>query len=125
MVSRTIEIRAMLKGIIEKCGCKAYYARANKNTAYPYAVFDFETTDISDNTKREIEVTIDIWDKSDDSLTVEMLADKIIHSVNGKSLFPNGESLRIYGVRKRSLLDEDVALKRRQIECSVIYFEKE
>ena len=125
MVSRTLEIRTILKGIIEECGCKAYYERANKNTVYPYAVFEFETTDISDNVKREIELTIDIWDKSDDSLTVETLADEIIHSVNYKFLFPNGESLRIYGVRKRSLPDEDVALKRRQIECSVIYFEKE
>lgn len=123
MVSRTLEIRTILKGIIEECGYKSYYERANKNVLYPYVVFDFETTDISDNAKREIEVTIDIWDKSGDSLTVETIADEIIHAINYKFLFPSGGSLRIYGMRKRSLPDEDATLKRRQIECSIIYFD--
>lgn len=123
MVSRTLEIRTILKAIIEECGCKAYYERANKNVLYPYAVFEFETTDISDIAKREIEVTINIWDKSDDSHIVEELADKVIHLINRNLLFPSGESLRIYGMAKRSLPDEDRTLKRRQIECSIIYFE--
>lgn len=125
MVSKTLEIRTILKGLIEECGCKAYYERANKNVLYPYTVFEFDTTNISDNVKREMEVTINIWDKSDDSVAIEMLADDIIYAINHKLLFPSGESLRIYGVRKRSLPDEDITLKRRQIECSIIYFEKE
>lgn len=125
IVSKTLEIRKCVKQIIEECGCKAYYEKANKVVAFPYAVFEFETTIISDNVKREIEVTIDIWDKSESSVAVEELADKISQSINYKLLFPSGESLRLYGVRKRSLPDEDESLRRRQIECSIIYFEKE
>lgn len=124
MVSRTIEIRTLFKGIIEECGCKAYYERANKNILYPYAVFVFESANIMDLSKREIDVVIDVWDKSDDSSVVEDLADEIVNTINHKLLFPKEiPSLRIYGVKKRSLPDDDVTLKRRQIECSIVYFD--
>lgn len=125
MVSKTLEIRKCIKQIIEECGCKAYYEVAHKAVTFPYAVFEFNMMDISDNVKRELEVTIDIWDKSESSVEIEELADKISQSFNYKLLFPSGESLRLYGVRKRSLPDEDESLRRRQIECSIIYFEKE
>ncbi|MFR7897741.1 hypothetical protein GMA92_05175 [Turicibacter sanguinis] len=123
-MSRTLKIRTIFKSLIEECGCKAYYERANKNVLYPYAVFEFESTDITDISKREIEIIIDIWDKTDDSSNIEVLTDTIIHAINHKFLLPEDiPSLRIYGVRKRSLPDEDSTLKRRQIECSIIYFD--
>lgn len=123
MVSRTIAIRTLFKGLIENCGCKAYYKRANKNIPYPYAVFEFESTDLIDVSKREIDVVIDVWDKSDDSSVIEILSDSIVDAINHRLLFPEDiPSLRIYGVRKKSLPDDDPSLNRRQIECSIIYF---
>lgn len=123
-VSKTLEIRKCIKQIIEECGCKAYYEVANKAVTFPYAVFEFNMMDISDNVKRELEVTIDIWDKSEESSRIERITDNIVEALNHKLKFLNGRSLRIYGMRRRSLTDEDETLKRRQVECLVIYFDR-
>lgn len=119
MVSKTIELRKVIQSILETTQKNVFYENADKNSNYPYIVYELESVNFGYTHRNDVILTIDIWDKNSDSTRIETLADDVEMLLDFNNC-PNNNVLPTFYVDYRaSISDEDKNIRRRQIKATI------
>lgn len=117
-MSKTNSIRRIIQSNINPI-IKLYYRVADAKAAFPHAVYDFETIDLSDLCRDDLILIIDLWGKGKDTSTIEDIADQIERILNAANI-PGGEVLpTFYRISRQPIDDEDKTLIRRQLKFQI------
>ncbi|MGL5085313.1 MAG: tail completion protein gp17 [Clostridium sp.] len=119
MASKTIELRKVVKSLLKEVNNNVFYEEASSNATFPYLVYEFETVNLNNYPRDDIFMTVDVWDKAEDTITVETLADNIEKALN----FTNNPTKNVlptfYLESRMSLRDEDKQIRRRQLKFTI------
>lgn len=119
MASKTIELRKVVKSLLEEVNNNVFYEEASSKSTFPYLVYEFETVNLNNYPRDDIFMTVDIWDKDKDTITVETLADDVEKALN----FINNPTKNVlptfYLESRMSLRDEDKQIRRRQLKFTI------
>lgn len=117
-MSKTIALRTIIQDKINPI-IDCYYRTADSGSLYPHAVYNFETIDLADISRDDLILTIDIWDRGDDTTFIEETADRIEEMFNAANL-PNEEVLpTFYRISRKPIDDEDKTIQRRQLKFQI------
>lgn len=103
----TNELKALVKSMLYTITEQTYNRKAPNDAMYPHIVFELATHDNLDLSRRDPVIEIHLWDKSEDTSTLDEMADNI------ESLFqdanePTEDILpTFYLMDRRQVEDED------------------
>lgn len=123
-----LEIMKFLTLELKKLTPRVFNKRATSNTIFPYVVFNFRTTTVSERNREDVVVEIDIWDYQKDGydaiVNIELLADKIDKFL--RSVRHNGDNsvLIFQKVGRLNLPDTDTNIERIQLRYVVKFYDK-
>lgn len=119
MASKTIELRKVVKSLLNEVSNNVFYEEASSKATFPYLVYEFETVNLNNYPRDDIFMTVDVWDKAEDTIIVETLADNIEKALN----FTNNPTKYVlptfYLESRMSLRDDDKQIRRRQLKFTI------
>lgn len=77
-MNRFTALRGLIKSKLGETTGATYHRIAPVNAEYPYKVFSFQSINLGDLSRADIDVCIDIWDRGQDPKRAETIADQII-----------------------------------------------
>lgn len=101
----------------------AYKDFPHKDAAYPYAVFELDRIDSDSGDTYALE--INVWDCYKSYNRVDSIAHALEHKLKG---YVGNNPYRTFIIHKgtmKHILDEDKAIKRTQLQLTVMSYEKE
>ncbi|MCX0373038.1 hypothetical protein LI058_06120 [Clostridium perfringens] len=118
-MSKTIELRKLIVKLLKEVNKSVFYENANDKAKYPYIVYNLDNINTVNYPRNDIILTIDVWDRSNSTVTVETLTDNIEDVLNmlnkpSKNLFPT-----FYLEDRMSIDDEDPLIRRRQLKFKI------
>lgn len=118
-MSKTIELRKLIVKLLKEVNKSVFYENASDKAEYPYIVYNLDNINTVNYPRNDIILTIDVWDRSNSTITVESLTDKIEDVLNmlnkpSKNLFPT-----FYLEDRMSIDDEDPSIRRRQLKFKI------
>lgn len=118
-MSKTIELRKLIVKLLKDVNKSVFYENASDKAKYPYIVYNLDNMNTVNYPRNDIILTIDVWDRSNSTITVESLTDKIEDVLNmlnkpSKNLFPT-----FYLEDRMSIDDEDPLIRRRQLKFKI------
>lgn len=118
-MSKTIELRKLIVKLLKEVNKSVFYENASDKAEYPYIVYNLDNINTVNYPRNDIILTIDVWDRSNSTITVESLTDKIEDVLNmlnkpSKNLFPT-----FYLEDRMSIDDEDSLIRRRQLKFKI------
>lgn len=118
-MSKTIELRKLIVKLLKDVNKSVFYENANDKAKYPYIVYNLDNINTVNYPRNDIILTIDVWDRSNSTVTVETLTDNIEDVLNmlnkpSKNLFPT-----FYLEDRMSIDDEDPLIRRRQLKFKI------
>lgn len=118
-MSKTIELRKLIVKLLKEVNKSIFYEKANNKAKYPYIVYNLDNINTVNYPRYDSILTIDIWDRKKDTVTVETLADKIEDILN-MSNKPSDKSFPTFYLEDRmSIDDEDPFIRRRQLKFKI------
>lgn len=121
-VSKTLELRKVIKTELEKVAERVYYESASEKALFPYIVYELNSS-IKNYSRDDITLTIDVWDRNTSTKVVEQLADDIEQLFHSETLSNGKVYPTIYLEVRNSVKDEDKTLKRRQLRFTIQNYE--
>ncbi|MCX0363210.1 hypothetical protein LI063_03400 [Clostridium perfringens] len=118
-MSKTIELRKLIVKLLKDVNKSVFYENANDKAKYPYIVYNLDNINTVNYPRNDIILTINVWDRSNSTVTVETLTDNIEDVLNmlnkpSKNLFPT-----FYLEDRMSIDDEDPLIRRRQLKFKI------
>ena len=118
-MSKTIELRKLIVKLLKEVNKSVFYENANDKAKYPCIVYNLDKINTVNYPRNDIILTIDVWDRSNSTVTVETLTDNIEDVLNmlnkpSKNLFPT-----FYLEDRMSIDDEDPLIRRRQLKFKI------
>ena len=114
-MSKTIELRKVITSILRKTNTEVYYENATDTALYPYIVYELESINWGTVGRDDVYLIIDVWDKNDSSLNVEVITDKVEDLLNNLNAPTNLVLPTFYKESRRALQDEDKSIRHRQL----------
>lgn len=119
-----IELRKHITSKIKTECNNVFYERATNDTVFPYVVYELDSINIVEN-KDNIQLDISIYDRSKDSINIEILTNKIQKIFDKISYCDNYHSLFSYvNVRNNVDTEKDNILRRRLL-IDINYYGKD
>ena len=85
-MSKTASLRKVIKAQLDTIRGGTYYRRTDTDNAYPYKTFTLSRVNLGDSARDDFNLTVDVWDLSPDSKTVDEIADNIEDLFNVNNL---------------------------------------
>jgi hypothetical protein len=82
-------------------------------------VFSFKTVNLDDLWRQDYMLDVDVWDKSQNTTTIEALCDNIEKLLHMENLPQTGILPTFYLVDRKSIPDEDKAIKHRLVRFQI------
>lgn len=121
---KTINCRKTIKALIDGVCSNVYYAQADENASFPYAIFSVEEVSKIDLVPLcELEVNVVGYGR--DTSEVENICDALEKQLDHLTINENGVSFTLYFERKNTVNSEDRAIVRRRLVWSFNLYEKE
>lgn len=118
-MSKTIELRKLIVKLLKEVNKSVFYENANDKTEYPYIVYNLDNMNTVNYPRNDSILTIDVWDRNKDTVTVETLADRIEDILNMLNK-PSEKSFPTFYLEDRmSIDDEDPLIRRRQLKFKI------
>ena len=118
-ISKTIELRKIIKSILSETNRDVFFERADKNSIYPYIVYSIESINFNFGEREDVILSVNIWDKNESSSRIEVLTDEI----EKKFMFNNKPTEKIlptFYLESRNVIpDEDELIKRRELRILI------
>lgn len=121
-VSKTLELRKIIKVELEKVIQRVCYESATDDTEFPYVIYTLNSS-LKNYSRDDVTLTVDVWDRNTSTKVVEQLADDIEQLLHSKTLSNDIVYPTIYLEVRNSIIDEDKTLKRRQLRFSIQNYE--
>ena len=122
--TKTNELRKLIQTKLKTLASKVYYEIADSDAMYPHIVFSFKTVNLDDLWRQDYMLDIDVWDKSQNTTTIEALCDNIEKLLHMENLPQTGILPTFYLVDRKSIPDEDKAIKHRLVRFQIQNYER-
>lgn len=122
------EIEIFLKKILNSLvDVKVFNDRSRKDSIYPYVVMDSSNISTQLYPRVDVDLTLNIWDKSQNYIKVNEIADIIQSALNRNSKVADNITATFYLNIRKNADDEDKELKRVYMlfDVEIYQFEKE
>ena len=122
------EIEIFLKKILNSLvDVKVFNDRSRKDSIYPYVVMDSSNISTQLYPRVDVNLTLNIWDKSQNYIKVNEIADIIQSALNRNSKVADNITATFYLNIRKNADDEDKELKRVYMlfDVEIYQFEKE
>ena len=107
------EIEIFLKNILNSLvDVKVFNDRSRKDSIYPYVVMDSSNISTQLYPRVDVDLTLNIWDKSQNYIKVNEIADIIQSALNRNSKVADNITATFYHNTRKNVDDEDKELKR-------------
>lgn len=107
------EIEIFLKNILNSLvDVKVFNDRSRKDSIYPYVVMDSSNISTQLYPRVDVDLTLNIWDKSQNYIKVNEIADIIQSALNRNSKVADNITATFYLNIRKNADDEDKELKR-------------
>lgn len=116
MMSKTYELRKVIKSLLNESDGESYPNQAMDNVKFPYKTYSLDNVQLGDEADRnDYLLYIDIFDYSTNSKVVEKIADDIEVSFNRRNT-PNEKIYpTFYLSTRRQIVEEDKRIKHIQL----------
>lgn len=121
-MSKTNDLRKVIKGKIEETGNKAYYKQASLKAEYPYCVFSFDSMDLQEINSDLVILIIDVWSK--DSAESEDIADQVEKALNAVNIPTDTILPTFYRYSRKNPMDEDKTMQHVQLKFQIKNYER-
>lgn len=123
-MSKTPDLRRLVTAQIKSLGIEAYHHRAPVDAAFPYASYDLSRIDLQDLSRDDYELTVDLWDLTDNPTRLEELADAMEEKLNAANL-PQDSILPTFFRGSRLPIDDpDPMIRRIELTFQVQLYTK-
>lgn len=122
------EIEIFLKNTLNSLtDVKVFNDRSRKDSIYPYIVIDSSNISTQLYPRVDVDLTLNIWDKSQNYIKVNEIADIIQSALNRNSKVADNITATFYLNIRKNVDDEDKELKRVYMlfDVEIYQFEKE
>jgi hypothetical protein len=93
-----------------------YNEKAPDNAVFPYATYSLITSNTYDESERkDIILSVDIWDNKDDTTALENLTDNVSNALNKNKVSSSTLKANIYLDGRFELQESDKQIRRRQL----------
>ena len=123
-MSKTIALRKLVKEKLQTVPGETYHRRANSSASYPYKVFRLTSVNFTED-RDDLEMEVDVWDRSVDTKVVEDIADQIEKLFSNANLPQSTILPTFFRENRQNLDDPDKALQHIQLRFSVQLYELE
>lgn len=107
------EIEIFLKNMLDSLvDVKVFNDRSRKDSIYPYIVMDSSNISTQLYPRVDVDLTLNIWDKSQNYIKVNEIADIIQSALNRNSKVADNITATFYLNIRKNVDDEDKELKR-------------
>lgn len=107
------EIEIFLKKMLDSLvDVKVFNDRSRKDSIYPYVVMDSSNISTQLYPRVDVDLTLNIWDKSQNYIKVNEIADIIQSALNRNSEVADNITATFYLNIRKNVDDEDKELKR-------------
>lgn len=107
------EIEIFLKKMLDSLvDVKVFNDRSRKDQIYPYVVMDSSNISTQLYPRVDVDLTLNIWDKSQNYIKVNKIADIIQSALNRNSKVADNITATFYLNIRKNVDDEDKELKR-------------
>ena len=121
---RTNDLIELIKTKLSTVASNVYYEVADEDALYPHVVFSFQQINLGDLSRQDYELDVDVWDKSEETETVENLCDSIEHLLHGANLPQENILPTFYLIDRRILFDEDKEIRHRVVRFQIQNYER-
>lgn len=121
---RTNDLIELIKTKLSTVASNVYYEVADEDALYPHVVFSFQQINLGDLSRQDYELDVDIWDKGEETETVENLCDSIEHLLHGANLPQKNILPTFYLIDRRILFDEDKEIRHRVVRFQIQNYER-
>ena len=115
-------VQTKLKTISNKVS--VYHEIADDKAIYPHLVFSFRRLDLSDLSRQDYVLQVDVWDRSNSTQMVDDLADSVESLLQAENLPQTNILPTFYLIDRKSVEDEDKMIKHRIIQFQVQNYER-
>ncbi len=124
MTMRTNDLIELIKTKLSTVASNVYYEVADEDALYPHVVFSFQQINLGDISRQDYELDVDVWDKGEETETVENLCDSIEHLLHGANLPQKNILPTFYLIDRRILFDEDKEIRHRVVRFQIQNYER-
>lgn len=121
---RTNDLIELIKTKLSTVASNVYYEVADEDALYPHVVFSFQQINLGDLSRQDYELDVDVWDKGEETETVEKLCDSIEHLLHGANLPQKNILPTFYLIDRRILFDEDKEIRHRVVRFQIQNYER-
>mgnify|MGYP001485743728 CR=1 FL=1 len=122
--TKTTALRKTIKAALDTVPGKTYYISATNDAVFPYKTFTMRTVQITGSARDDIELTVDIWDKSRSPSAAEGIADSIENLFNGANIPQETILPTIWGQSRYPVPDEDKSFQHIQMTFAIQNYER-
>lgn len=124
MTMRTNDLIELIKTKLSTIASNVYYEVADEDALYPHVVFSFQQINLGDLSRQDYELDVDVWDKGEETETVENLCDSIEHLLHGANIPQKNILPTFYLIDRRILFDEDKEIRHRVVRFQIQNYER-
>lgn len=121
---RTNDLIELIKTKLSTIASNVYYEVADEDALYPHVVFSFQQINLGDLSRQDYELDVDVWDKGEETETVENLCDSIEHLLHGANIPQKNILPTFYLIDRRILFDEDKEIRHRVVRFQIQNYER-
>lgn len=115
-------VQTKLKTLDNKVG--VYHEIADDTAVFPHIVFSFRRIDLSDLSRQDYVLQVDVWDRSNSTQKVDDLADGVENLLQAQNLPQKNVLPTFYLIDRKMVEDEDKMIRHRQIQFQVQNYER-
>ena len=124
MTMRTDDLKLLVQTKLKTVATNVYHEIAKENALYPHVVFQFRRIDLSDLSRQDYILEVDVWDKRESSTTVDNLTDSIENLLQAENLPQDHVLPTFYLMDRATIPDEDKEIKHRRIQFQIQNYER-
>lgn len=118
-MSKTLDLRELITAQLRTVSGGTYHQTAPHDAAYPYKVYTFERIGLTDLTRDDLDLCIDVWDRGADSKAADEIADRIEDLFNAANLPQTTILPTFFRDSRYPVEDEDKLLKHIRLHFTV------
>ena len=124
-MSKTAALRKLVRGKLQTVTGESYHRSAPKDAVYPYKTYELSSVAFPNSLRDDVELTVDIWGRSNDWKPVEEIADRIERLFNDANLPEPPLYPTFFRENRYNLEDPDKTLQHIQLRFLVQLYETE
>ena len=124
MTMRTNDLKKLIQTKLKTVTSFVYHEIADEKALYPHIVFGFDRIDLEDLSRQDYVLVIDVWDKGNSTTRVDDLADSVENLLQAENLPQENVLPTFYLMDERNVLDEDKAIKHKQIRFQIQNYDR-